>query len=426
MSLKSVNNAGTNLVELEIEISAADFEAAVQKAYLKMRKRVNIPGFRKGKAPRKLIEREYGESVFYEDAVNEVGPKAVDDAVKESGIDIVAQPEVEVTKVSKEEGVAIKAKCTVKPEVTIDGYKGIEVERVVDAVTDEDVDKRAEQLCERNSRLITVDDRAAQKGDTVNIDFKGFRDGEAFDGGEAEGYELELGSGQFIPGFEEKIEGHTTGEEFDIDVKFPDDYTVPELKGADAVFKIKLNEIKYKEVPLLDDDLVKDSTEFETVDEYKADLRKKMEEAAEARADSAVENKLFDAVVEKMQAEVPQVMYDERVNEMLRDLAGRLQPQGITLQQYFQYTGQSLDSAKKLYEDQAKKQVDLRLALEQIVKNEGIEATEEEVNKEFSDMAENYNMSVEDIKTVVSEENVKMDVLVGKAVQFIKDNAVIK
>ncbi len=426
MSLKSVNNAGTNLVELEIEISAADFEAAVQKAYLKMRKRVNIPGFRKGKAPRKLIEREYGESVFYEDAVNEVGPKAVDDAVKESGIDIVAQPEVEVTKVSKEEGVAIKAKCTVKPEVTIDGYKGIEVERVVDAVTDEDVDKRAEQLCERNSRLITVDDRAAQKGDTVNIDFKGFRDGEAFDGGEAEGYELELGSGQFIPGFEEKIEGHTTGEEFDIEVKFPDDYTVPELKGADAVFKIKLNEIKYKEVPLLDDDLVKDSTEFETVDEYKADLRKKMEEAAEARADSAVENKLFDAVVEKMQAEVPQVMYDERVNEMLRDLAGRLQPQGITLQQYFQYTGQSLDSAKKLYEDQAKKQVDLRLALEQIVKNEGIEATEEEVNKEFSDMAENYNMSVEDIKTVVSEENVKMDVLVGKAVQFIKDNAVIK
>ena len=426
MSLKSVNNAGTNLVELEIEISAADFEAAVQKAYLKMRKRVNIPGFRKGKAPRKLIEREYGESVFYEDAVNEVGPKAVDDAVKESGIDIVAQPEVEVTKVSKEEGVAIKAKCTVKPEVTIDGYKGIEVERVVDAVTDEDVDKRAEQLCERNSRLITVDDRAAQKGDTVNIDFKGFKDGEAFDGGEAEGYELELGSGQFIPGFEEKIEGHTTGEEFDIDVKFPDDYTVPELKGADAVFKIKLNEIKYKEVPLLDDDLIKDSTEFETVDEYKADLRKKMEEAAEARADSAVENKLFDAVVEKMQAEVPQVMYDERVNEMLRDLAGRLQPQGITLQQYFQYTGQSLDSAKKLYEDQAKKQVDLRLALEQIVKNEGIEATEEEVNKEFSDMAENYNMSVEDIKNVVSEENVKMDVLVGKAVQFIKDNAVIK
>ena len=426
MSLKSVNNAGTNLVELEIEISAADFEAAVQKAYLKMRKRVNIPGFRKGKAPRKLIEREYGESVFYEDAVNDVGPKAVDDAVKESGIDIVAQPEVEVTKVSKEEGVAIKAKCTVKPEVTIDGYKGIEVERVVDAVTDEDVDKRAEQLCERNSRLITVDDRAAQNGDTVNIDFKGFKDGEAFDGGEAEGYELELGSGQFIPGFEEKIEGHTTGEEFDIEVKFPDDYTVPELKGADAVFKIKLNEIKYKEVPLLDDDLIKDSTEFETVDEYKADLRKKMEEAAEARADSAVENKLFDAVVEKMQAEVPQVMYDERVNEMLRDLAGRLQPQGITLQQYFQYTGQSLDSAKKLYEDQAKKQVDLRLALEQIVKNEGIEATEEEVNKEFSDMAENYNMSVEDIKNVVSEENVKMDVLVGKAVQFIKDNAVIK
>lgn len=426
MSLKSVNNVETNKVELEIEISAADFEAAVQKAYLKMRNRVSIPGFRKGKAPRKLIEREYGEGVFYEDAVNDVGPKAVDEAVAESGIDIVSQPEVEVTSVSKENGIAIKAVCTVKPEVTIDGYKGIEVERVVNAVTDEDVDKRADLLRERNSRLITVEDRPAQNGDTVNIDFKGFKDDVAFEGGEAQGYELELGSGQFIPGFEEKIVGHAAGEEFDIEVTFPDEYTVKELAGAPAVFKIKLNEIKYKEVPELDDDLIKDSTEFETVADYKADLRKKMEEAAEAQADSQVENKLFDAVVEKMQAEVPQVMYDNRVNEMLQELAGRLAPQGISLQDYFKYTGQSLENAKRMYETQAKKQVDLRLALEKIVAIEGLEATAEEIDQEFNKMAETYNMDIAQIKQFVTEDNVKMDVQVGKAVQLIKDNAVIK
>ena len=426
MSLKAVNNKETNVVELEIEISAEDFEAAVQQTYLRARKNISMPGFRKGKAPRKLIEREYGEGVFYEDAVNGCATKYVDEAIEEAKLDIVAQPDVSVTDLSKENGVKLVAVCTVKPEVTIENYKGIEVEKVVEAVTDEDVDKRAQALCDRNARLVTIEDRAAQNGDIVTIDFKGFKDDVAFEGGEAEDFDLELGSGQFIPGFEDQIIGHSVGEEFDINVTFPDEYQVEELKGAPAVFKIKLKEIKFKEVPELDDDLIKDSTEFDTVDEYKADLRKSMEESAEKAADAAVENKIFDTIIENMKAEVPQVMYDNRINEMLQELAQRLAPQGISLQQYFQYTGQSLESAKKMYEEQAKKQVDLRLALEKIAELENIEPSAEDIEAEYNRIAETYGMDVEEIKKVITDEGIKNDVAVGKAVDFVKENAVIK
>lgn len=426
MSLKAVNNKETNVVELEIEISAEDFEAAVQDTYLKARKNISLPGFRKGKAPRKLIEREYGEGVFYEDAVNNCAGKYVDEAVEEAKLDIVATPDVAVTDLSKENGVKLLVTCTVKPEVTIENYKGIEIERVVEAVTDEDVDKRAQALCDRNARLVTVDDRAAQNGDIVTIDFKGFKDDVAFEGGEAEDFDLELGSGQFIPGFEDQIVGHSVGEDFDINVTFPDEYQVEELKGAPAVFKIKLKEIKFKEVPELDDDLIKDSTEFDTVDEYKADLRKSMEESAEKAADAEVENKLFDTLVENMKAEVPQVMYDNRINEMLQELAQRLAPQGISLQQYFQYTGQSLESAKRMYEEQAKKQVDLRLALEKIAQLENIEPSAEDIDAEYNRIAETYGMNVEEVKNIITEDGIKNDVAVGKAVDFVKDNAVIK
>ncbi|SDA23602.1 trigger factor [Ruminococcus sp. YE71] len=425
MSLKAVNNVATNRYELEIEISAEEFEAAVQAAYIRQRKNIAIPGFRKGKAPRKLIEREYGEGVFYEEAVNAAAPEAVDKAVEESKLEIVARPDVEVTAVGKE-GVTLKARCVTKPEVTIDGYKGIEVERVVKAVTDEEVDARAQQLTERNARLVSVEDRAAQNGDTVTIDFKGFKDDVAFEGGEASDYDLELGSNTFIPGFEDQIVGHSVGEEFDVNVTFPEEYQVEDLKGAPAVFKIKLKEIKFKEVPLLDDDLVKDSTEFDTVDAYKADIRKNMEEQAERVADSDVENKLFDAVVEKMQADVPQEMYDARINEMLQDLAGRLAPQGISLQQYFQYTNQSLDDVKKVYETQAKKQVDLRLALEKIAEIEGVEPNAEEIEAEYQRVADAYSMELEEVKKILPEDGVKLDVKVSKTVDLIKDAAVIK
>lgn len=426
MSLKSANKVETNKTELEIEISAEAFEEAIEKAYQKAKKNITIQGFRKGKAPRKLIEREYGENVFYEDAVNLLYGPEVDNAINESGVELVARPEVEVTSIDKATGVALKVVCITKPEVEVKDYKGIEVEKTVNAVTDEDIDRECNKLREKNVRIITVDDRAAEMGDDVVIDFEGFKDDVAFEGGKAEDFNLSLGSGQFIPGFEEAIVGHNAGEQFDINVTFPEEYQVKELAGAPAVFKINLKSISKKELPELDDDMIKDATEFETVDEYKADVKKKLEEAAEKAADAQVENKLFDKVVENMTAEIPQVMFDNRVNEMINELAQRLQPQGITLDLYLQYTGQTMDTLRKAYMEQAEKQVKLRLALEQVVKNEGIEASEEEVNEEFNKLSETYKMDVEQIKNYIRAEDLAKDIAVGKAVDMIKEAAVIK
>lgn len=426
MSLKSTNKVDTNKVELEIEISAEAFEEAIQKAYNKAKKNIAIPGFRKGKAPRKLIEKQYGENCFYEDAVNILYGPEVDGAIEESGVELVARPDVEVTSIDKATGVVLKVTCITKPEVEVKDYKGIEVEKTVNAVSDEDIAKEVDKLREKNVRIITVDDRAAEMGDDVVIDFEGFKDDVAFDGGKAEDFTLSLGSGQFIPGFEEAIVGHNAGEQFDIDVTFPEEYQVKELAGAPAVFKINLKSISKKELPEIDDDMVKDSTEFDTVDEFKADAKKKLEEAAEKAADAKVEEKLFDTVIENMTAEIPQVMFDNRVNEMINELAQRLQPQGITLDLYLQYTGQTMDSLKKAYMEQAEKQVKLRLALEQVVKNEGIEASEDEINEEFSKLADTYKMDVEQIKTYIRAEDLAKDIAVGKAVDVIKDAAVIK
>lgn len=426
MSLKAANKVEANKMELEIEISAEAFEEAVEKAYQKAKKNITIQGFRKGKAPRKLIEKQYGEGVFFEDAVNLLYGPEVDGAVAESGLELVARPEVEVTSIDKATGVALKVTCITKPEVEVKDYKGIEVEKTVNAVTDEDINKEADKLREKNVRIITVDDRAAEMGDDVVIDFEGFKDDVAFEGGKAEDFTLSLGSGQFIPGFEEAIAGHNAGEQFDINVTFPEEYQVKELAGAPAVFKINLKSISKKELPELDDDMIKDSTEFETVDEYKADVKSKLEEAAEKAADAQVEEKLFDTVIANMTAEIPQVMFDNRVNEMINELSQRLQPQGITLDLYLQYTGQTMDTLKKAYMEQAEKQVKLRLALEQIVKNEGIEASEEEINEEFAKLSEAYKMDVEQIKMYIRSEDLAKDISVGKAVDMIKEAAVIK
>jgi len=417
MSLKSANKVEANKTELEIEISAEAFEEAIEKAYQKAKKNITIQGFRKGKAPRKLIEKQYGEGVFFEDAVNLLYGPEVDGAVAESGLELVARPEVEVTSIDKATGVALKVTCITKPEVEVKDYKGIEVEKTVNAVTDEDINKEADKLREKNVRIITVDDRAAEMGDDVVIEFEG---------GKAEDFTLSLGSGQFIPGFEEAIAGHNAGEQFDINVTFPEEYQVKELAGAPAVFKINLKSISKKELPELDDDMIKDSTEFETVDEYKADVKSKLEEAAEKAADAQVEEKLFDTVIANMTAEIPQVMFDNRVNEMINELSQRLQPQGITLDLYLQYTGQTMDTLKKAYMEQAEKQVKLRLALEQIVKNEGIEASEEEINQEFTKLSEAYKMDVEQIKMYIRSEDLAKDISVGKAVDMIKEAAVIK
>ena len=426
MSLKATNNVETNKYELEIEISAEDFEAAIEKAYLKARKNIAMPGFRKGKAPRKLIEKEYGEQVFFEDAVNLLYAPVVNGAVEESGLELVPRPEVEVTEISKENGVKLKATCITKPEVEVKDYKGIEVEKVVNPVTDEDINKQLDALREKNVTVETVDDRAAENGDDVVIDFEGFKDDVAFEGGKAEDFTLSLGSGQFIPGFEDQIVGHNAGEEFDINVTFPEEYQVKELAGAPAVFKIKLKSISKKVMPELDDDMVKDSTEFDTVDEYKADVKKKLEEANEKHADSEVEAKIFDKVIENMTAEIPQVMFDNRVNEMISELEQRLAPQGISLDLYMQYTGQTMDTVKKAYAEQAEKQVKLRLALEKIAKLENIEVTEDELKAEFDKLAEAYKLDVDQIKQFIHDDDLKKDIAVGKAVDLIKDAAVIK
>lgn len=426
MSLKATNNVETNKYELEIEISAEDFEAAIEKAYLKARKNIAMPGFRKGKAPRKLIEKEYGEQVFFEDAVNLLYAPVVNGAVEESCLELVTRPEVEVTEISKENGVKLKATCITKPEVEVKDYKGIEVEKVVNPVTDEDINKQLDALREKNVTVETVDDRAAENGDDVVIDFEGFKDDVAFEGGKAEDFTLSLGSGQFIPGFEDQIVGHNAGEDFDINVTFPDEYQVKELAGAPAVFKIKLKSISKKVMPELDDDMVKDSTEFDTVDEYKADVKKKLEEANEKHADSEVEAKIFDKVIENMTAEIPQVMFDNRVNEMISELEQRLAPQGISLDLYMQYTGQTIDTVKKAYAEQAEKQVKLRLALEKIAKLENIEVTEDELKAEFDKLAEAYKLDVDQIKQFIHDDDLKKDIAVGKAVDLIKDAAVIK
>lgn len=426
MSLKATNNVETNKYELEIEISAEDFEAAIEKAYLKARKNIAMPGFRKGKAPRKLIEKEYGDQVFFEDAVNLLYAPVVNGAVEESGLELVTRPEVEVTEISKENGVKLKATCITKPEVEVKDYKGIEVEKVVNPVTDEDINKQLDALREKNVTVETVDDRAAENGDDVVIDFEGFKDDVAFEGGKAEDFTLSLGSGQFIPGFEDQIVGHNAGEEFDINVTFPEEYQVKELAGAPAVFKIKLKSISKKVMPELDDDMVKDSTEFDTVDEYKADVKKKLEEANEKHADSEVEAKIFDKVIENMTAEIPQVMFDNRVNEMISELEQRLAPQGISLDLYMQYTGQTIDTVKKAYAEQAEKQVKLRLALEKIAKLENIEVTEDELKAEFDKLAEAYKLDVDQIKQFIHDDDLKKDIAVGKAVDLIKDAAVIK
>lgn len=426
MSVKSNKEVETNKHELEIEISAEAFEAAIEKAYQKQKKNISVPGFRKGKATRKLIEKEYGEGVFFEDAVNALVPGEVDTAVVEAGFELVARPDVEVLSVDKEKGIELKVTCITKPEVTIKKYKGLETVKTVKDITEEDINKDIDNLRQKGMRIIDVDDRACQNGDDVVIDFDGYKDGVPFEGGKAEKFTLSLGSGQFIPGFEEQVCGHSIGDEFDINVKFPDEYGAPELAGQDAVFKIKLHEIKAKELPELDDDFVKDTTEFDTVDELKADIKKKLEDAEENRANSEVEGALFDQVIDNVEGEIPEIMFENRVDEMIQDMTQRLAPQGISLEMYLQYTGSDMDTLKKTYREQAEKQVKLRLALEKISADENIEVSDDEVEEEFKKMADAYKMDVDQVKLYVTPDALKKDVAVGKAVELIKDSAKIK
>ena len=426
MSLKSTNKIETNIYELEVEASAEEFESAVQTAYQKAKNKISVPGFRKGKAPRKMIEKLYGESCFYDDAVNAMVPFVVGKAIDEAGIEVVDRPEIDVTALSKDTGVSFKVKCIAKPEVQISDYKGIEVEKSVKTITDEDIDNQLKSMQERNGRLITIEDRAVENGDTVVIDFEGFMDGKAFDGGKEDGFSLKIGSGQFIPGFEEQIVGKSTGEAFTINVTFPENYQMEELAGKPAEFKIKLHEIKATELPELDDDFAKDTSEFDTLDELKADLKKKLEENASKNADAAVENAVYDAVIAKMNAEIPQVMFEHKIDDMVRDFEMRLSQQGLDLPMYLSFTGMDEAAFRDTFKDQAEKTVKLRLALEQIAKLENIEVTDEQVMEELKKMSENYKLPLNQLMSVVSPATLKTDMLVTEASKLVKDSAVIK
>ncbi len=423
MSLKSSNKVETNRYELEISIDGAAFEDAIQKAYRKNVKRMNVPGFRKGHAPRSIIEKYYGEQVFYEDALNIVYPDAVESAVEEAGLELVGDKiDTDVTSIGKD-GVELRITVTVKPEVELGEYKGLEAERPSAEATDADVDAEMNRLAERNSRMVTVEDRPAEKDDIVVIDFEGFVDGVAFEGGKGESYSLTLGSGQFIPGFEDQVIGHKTDEEFEINVTFPEDYHAEQLKGKAAVFKVKLHEIKKRELPVMDDEFAKDVSEFDTLAELREDTKKKIVERKEKEADNAVENQLIDKLIEGMKAEIPEVMFERRVDDNLRDFDYRLQSQGMNLDLYMQYTGSTAEDFRKNFRPQAERQVKVRLALEKIAELEKIAPTAEELEAEYKRLAENYGVDVDRVKAAIPEKEVVKDLSVSKAVDLVKESA---
>lgn len=425
MSLTKSELIEKNRHELQFSVDKATFDAAVNAVYRKQVKSISVPGFRKGKAPRSIIEKMYGSGVFYEDAINDLIPAAYESAAKESGLEIVGQPEFDVVSID-ENGLLLSAKVYVKPEVEIKDYIGIEVEKDVAPVTDEEVDKEIETIRERNSREIDVTDRAAEMGDTTIIDFEGFCDGVAFEGGKGTDYALKLGSGSFIPGFEEQIVGKSIDEEFDVNVTFPTEYHAADLAGKDATFKVKIHAITRVEFPALDDDFAKDVSEFDTFAEYKADMKAKIEKRHETAAENAVEDKLVEALIEKLEAEIPEAMYVAETENYVRDYDTRLRSQGLDLKTYFKYTGMNLDSLREQMRPQAERQVKARLALEKIAALENVEATEEDINEEYTKIAEAYGIEVEQVKESIDASAIAEDMKVKKALDLVKEKAVIK
>ena len=426
MNLKATNNTEPNKYELEVEISAEDFNKALSEVAKTEGKKMSVPGFRKGHAPRSVIEKMYGENVFFEAAVDKLYRPAMQDAIEASGLEVIAVSNADVTSVSRENGIELKLTVVVKPVITIEGYKGIEATKKNVEVTDEDVSAELVKVQDRNSRMVDVDNRGALTGDTAVIDFEGFCDGKAFEGGKAEGFELSIGSGQFIPGFEDQIVGHEVGDEFEISVKFPEDYQAEELKGKDATFKIKLHQIKRKELPTLDDEFAKDVSEFDTLDEYKNSLREKLQSDREKQEETNVENQIFDALIEKVQGEIPEEMYEQEVEESINNFAYRLQSQGLNLETYLKYTGMDVNAIKEQFRPQSEKQLKLRLALEKIAELENLEVSDEAVEEEYEKLAKQYNMEVAQIKNLVAETQIRADLKNQKAIDFVKENASVK
>ena len=425
MELIRNEKVADNTVELEFKVSAEVFADAVTKAFKKANKDITVPGFRKGKAPRNVVEKMYGAEVFFNDAIDAILPDAYADAVEAAGIEPVARPEVDIKVCSKEEGFVAVAKVVVKPEVKVNEYKGLKATRKSAVVEDAAVEAELNTLRERNGRLVEVEGRKAERNDTANIDFEGFVDEVAFEGGKGEGFDLLLGSGQFIPGFEEQIVGHEIGEEFDVNVTFPEEYHATDLAGKAAVFKTKLNSLKVKELPELDDEFAKDVSEFDTLDELKADIRKAKEERAAQEAELEVENSLVDAVVASMEAIIPEEMTENRIDELVRDFEGRMAQQGLQLATYLQYTGMEMESFRKTFREQAEQQVKIRLALEKVAEMENLTASDEEVEAELAKIAEAYKMKLEQVKAFIPAVEIRKDLVINKAIDFIKENAEI-
>lgn len=424
MSLSKKELTEKNQYEIEFTVDAAAFAAAVDRAYKKNVKKIKIDGFRPGKAPRHIIERVYGKEVFYDDAINDVLPDAYEAAVKEAELDTVGQPEIEV--VSIEDGVTFKAKVGVKPVFELTGYVGIKAEKKVKRVLKKDIDEELERVRKRNARTVEINDRAAADGDTVNLDYAGTVDGVAFDGGTAAGQTLKLGSGQFIPGFEEQVVGKEIGSEFDVNVTFPTEYHAPELAGKPAVFHCKLNGITTEELPALDDEFAKDISEFDTLEEYKADVKAKLQEKNAKAADDEVEQKICEALIALVPDEIPEAMYVQETENFVRDQDNRLRMNGLDLKTYLQYMHMTLDDLRKQLRPQAEKQVKLRLALETIARQEKLTVADDTIEAEYTRISEAYNVPVEQVKSMVAREDIEKDMLVKAAMDFVKSKAITK
>ena len=425
MSLQ-VEKMEKNMAKLTIEVSAEELDKAMQNAYLKARGKISIPGFRKGKAPRKMIEQMYGKGIFLEDAANALIPEHYSKALEECDLEIVSQPEIDVTQAEPGKAFIFTAEVAVKPEVTLGEYKGVEVPKSETEVTDEDIDAEIKKEQEKNSRTVTVEDRGAENGDITTIDFEGFVDGVAFEGGKGTDYPLTLGSGSFIPGFEDQLVGAKAGDHVEVNVTFPEEYQAAELAGKEAVFQCDVNKVETKELPELDDDFAQDVSEFDTLAEYREDVKKNLTEKKEKEARTAKENAAVDKAIENAEMEIPDAMLNTQVRQMMNDFASRMQSQGLTMEQYFQFTGMTAEKMQEEMKPQALKRIQTRLVLEKIAETENIEVSEDEVNEEISKMAEMYKMEADKLKELLGDrelEQMKKDMAVQKAVTLVADEA---